>query len=77
MVKTSFSERIPRSVAKMITWRIIMIVQYFCIGYVTTGSIAFGAGLAGVTTIVNSVIYLLHERAWNKTDWDRKVNKNI
>jgi len=74
-MSTSISERIPRSLAKVLTWRIIMIIQYFAIGYYTTGSIAFGAALAGFTTIVNSTLYFLHERAWNSTDWDRKVKE--
>ena len=75
MFNTHITEKVPRSVAKMITWRALMVIQYFCIGYFTTGSIAFGAGLAGVTTIVNSTLYFFHERAWNKTDWDRKVKE--
>lgn len=76
MFKTKFQEKIPRSVGKMITWRILMIVQYFCIGYFTTGSIAFGAGLAGVTTIINSTLYFLHERTWNASDWGKKVEED-
>jgi uncharacterized membrane protein len=51
-----------------------MIIQYFFIGYYTTGSAKFGAGLAGFTTVVNSIIYFLHERFWNKTHWGRKVD---
>ena len=77
MFKTRVSERIPRSVVKMVTWRLLMVIQYFCIGYFTTGSVAFGAGLAGFTTIVNSTLYFIHERTWNATDWDRKVNSDI
>jgi uncharacterized membrane protein len=69
----SITEKIPRSLAKVLTWRIIMIIQYFAIGYYTTGSVAFGAALAGVTTIINSTLYFLHERAWNRTNWDRKA----
>jgi uncharacterized membrane protein len=66
-----FIEKIPRSFAKVLSWRIIIIGQYFCIGYYTTGSIAFGAGLAGVTTVVNSCLYFFHERAWNRASWGK------
>jgi uncharacterized membrane protein len=48
-------------------------MQFFFIGYYTTGSVAFGVGLASVTTVVNSVIYFLHERAWNRADWGKKI----
>lgn len=74
---TKFQERIPRSLAKVISWRIIMIIQYVLIGYYTTGSWAFGAGLAGVTTIINSCIYFGHERAWNKSNWGKSVTQEI
>ena len=72
-VRTKFQERIPRSLAKVLTWRAIMIMQYVAIGYFTTGSLAFGIGLAGFTTIVNSMLYFLHERSWNRSDWGKKL----
>lgn len=70
---TKFNEIIPRTLSKLVTWRIIMIIQYIAIGYFTTGSIMFGVGLAGVTAITNSIIYYLHERAWNRNLWGKKV----
>jgi len=69
--KIKFQERIPRSLGKVITWRIILSIQYFIIGYATTGSLAKAAGLVGITTVVNSAIYYLHERAWNKSNWGK------
>lgn len=74
-MKTHITEKLPRSLAKVITWRIIMIIQYFCLGYFMTGSVTFGASLAGITTVINSTIYFLHERLWNVTDWDRQVKE--
>jgi len=73
--KAKFQERIPRSLGKVITWRIILSIQYFIIGYVTTGSIAKAAGLVGITTVVNSAIYYLHERAWNKSNWGKEITE--
>ena len=72
-----FTEKIPRSVAKVITWRIIMATQYFLLGWWATGSIASGAGLAGVTTIINSGIYYLHERTWNKAQWGKAIDEPV
>jgi len=68
-----YLERMPRSLAKVISWRILMIIQYFVIGYAITGSVSFGAGLAGVTTVVNSVIYFCHERIWNRSQWGKQI----
>jgi hypothetical protein len=69
----NFKEKIPRSLGKVITWRIILSIQYFLIGYFTMGTIASALGLVGITTVVNSCIYYLHERAWNKSDWGKQV----
>jgi uncharacterized membrane protein len=66
-----FLEKINRTLVKGISWRSIMIIQYLLIGWWTTGSLAFGAGLAGFTTIVNSIIYFLHERFWNRINWGK------
>lgn len=71
------TERIPRSLGKVLTWRIIVSIQYFLIGYYTTGSIMFGMGLVGAAAVLNSILYFLHERAWNRIDWDRKIKEEI
>ena len=75
MFITRIQERVPRSVLKMISWRLIIVLQYFFIGYLTTGSIIFGVGLASITTVINSTLYFFHERAWNITDYGRKIKK--
>jgi uncharacterized membrane protein len=67
----NYIEKLPRTMAKVLSWRIIMIIQYTLLGYFTTGSWAFGIGLAGVTTIINSTIYFLHERLWNEFGWGK------
>ena len=72
-LKSKFQEKIPRSLAKMISWRMLIIFQYFIIGYYTTGSIVFGLGLASLTTIVNSTLYFFHERAWNRSGWGKDI----
>jgi uncharacterized membrane protein len=74
---SKITERIPRSLGKVLTWRIIVSIQYFLIGYYTTGSFLFGVGLVGVTAVVNSTLYFLHERIWNRVDWDRKIKEEV
>ena len=72
---TKIYEKIPRTVAKLITWRIVISTQYFLIGYLTTGNIWYGFGAVGAALVVNSILYYLHERAWNRNDWKRNVNQ--
>jgi uncharacterized membrane protein len=32
-----------------------------------------GLGVASFALVVNSVLYFFHERAWNASDWGKKV----
>jgi uncharacterized membrane protein len=38
-----------------------------------SGSLTAGLGFAGFALVVNSVLYFLHERAWNRVDWAKEV----
>jgi uncharacterized membrane protein len=73
--KTKFKEQNPRSLAKVLTWRIIMMAQWFFVTLYTTGSVNTAAGVLGFTTIFNSLVYFLHERTWNIIDWGKKAGE--
>lgn len=73
MFKTKISERIPRSLAKVITWRVLVTITNTVGGFLASGSWVVGLGVAGFALVVNSILYFFHERAWNRTDWDRQV----
>lgn len=68
-----FKERIPRSLVKVVTWRILVTVTNFVGGYISSGSWKVGLGVAGFALVVNSVIYFFHERAWNASNYGRTV----
>lgn len=71
--KTKFQERIPRSLAKVITWRILVTVTNTVGGYLASGSWVIGLGVAGFALVVNSILYFFHERVWNRSDWGKKI----
>ena len=73
MFKTKISERIPRSLAKVITWRVLVTITNTVGGFLASGSWVVGLGVASFALVVNSILYFFHERAWNRTDWDRQV----
>jgi len=73
MFKTKISERIPRSLAKVITWRILVTITNFVGGWLASGNPWVGLGVVSFALVVNSILYFFHERAWNRTDWDRQV----
>ena len=76
MFNTRISERIPRSLAKVITWRILVTITNFVGGWLASGNPWVGLGVVSFALVVNSILYFFHERVWNKTDWDRTVKEN-
>ena len=74
-VNMKITERIPRSLAKVITWRILVTITNFFGGWLASGNPWVGLGVVSFALVVNSILYFVHERVWNRTDWDRKVQE--
>ena len=55
-----------KSIIKTITWRLLATATTFVIGWMVTGSIALGLGIASIEFWAKLVLYYLHERAWSK-----------
>jgi uncharacterized membrane protein len=74
--KTKFQERIPRSLAKVITWRILVTITNFVGGWLASGSWMVGLGVVSFALVVNSVLYFFHERSWNASDWGKHIKED-
>jgi uncharacterized membrane protein len=61
-----------RSLVKTVTWRVTGSTATFLIAYAMTGNFAV-AGVIGVTQMIsNTILYYIHERAWNRITWGVK-----
>lgn len=72
--KLKFAEGNPRSISKIITWRVLITFSNFLIPFLMTGSWGQAAIFAGMATVVNMVLYYSHERIWNWIVWGKKEN---
>ncbi len=70
-----FTEKHPRTIAKMVSWRVLLTISHIVNGFLATGSVLVGLKIAGWATVINSTLYWLHERAWNFIDALRKGNE--
>jgi uncharacterized membrane protein len=70
--RLTFNEGNPRSLSKMISWRILITVSNFVIPFMLTGSWGQAALFTGLATVVNMVIFWSHERLWNWITWGKK-----
>lgn len=68
-----FSEKIPRSLAKVISWRILVTITNFIGGWLVSGNPWVGLGVVSFALVVNSILYFFHERVWNRADWAKEI----
>lgn len=76
-MSNKFNEKQPRSISKVVSWRIIMTISHVINGLLVSGSIAIAAQIAGMAAIINSVLFWIHERVWNRIEWKREQNQKI
>lgn len=60
-----------RSFAKSITWRILAIIVTFGSIYFLTGETKTATTGTILTNSINFILYYLHERIWNNTEWGK------
>ncbi|MBL7036591.1 DUF2061 domain-containing protein [Candidatus Microgenomates bacterium] len=70
-MSTFFKEHFSRSFVKAITFRLLVIVSNVIIITVVTGEARVVFSVVLVSTIANTILYILHERVWNKVKWGR------
>ena len=74
MFTTTFYEKAMRSLGKVVTWRILVTITNFIGGWLASGNPWVGLGVVSFALVVNSVLYYVHERAWNRIDAGKTVN---
>lgn len=68
-----FHERHSRTIAKSITWRIIAFSSSLIILYVLTGSWELSFYHSVVIHTVKTVLYYIHERLWNASNFGQEL----
>jgi uncharacterized membrane protein len=61
-----------RTLIKTLTWRVVGSTSTFLISYIVTGQLFLATGIAIAQMIVNTVLYYIHERVWNKISWGKE-----
>lgn len=66
-----FFEHAKRSIVKTISYRLLILVSTFVVAYVITGEIELTLGITFVTNAINTILYFIHERFWNRIHWGK------
>lgn len=77
LAKPRWVEKWPRSLIKVVSWRVTVTLSNFLGAWWVSGSFAAGISFAGFALVVNSVLYYLHERAWNRVGWAKDANTPV
>lgn len=67
-----FKEKHSRTIAKVISWRVLLTISHIVNGFLATGSLLVGLQIAGWATVINSFLYWSHERLWDYFKFLRK-----
>jgi adenylylsulfate kinase len=61
-----------RSIVKAITWRVWAILVLAVISYLLTYNVAKSLGITVIFNAIQTVVYFVHERFWNRIHWGRR-----
>ncbi|OGG08755.1 hypothetical protein A2154_00420 [Candidatus Gottesmanbacteria bacterium RBG_16_43_7] len=67
-----FFEQPHRSLAKAITFRALVIITNGSLVYIITRRIDLTSGVVLLQAVVNTLLYIIHERAWNRIHWGKQ-----
>jgi uncharacterized membrane protein len=65
-----------RHIAKSFTWRIVATITTTMIAWTISGDPSTGFTIGSIEFFVKMPIYYFHERAWYRSNWGIKKQKN-
>lgn len=65
------AEKVKRSLAKTISWRVIGTLDTLVLSWIIVGEVKTAAAIASVEFVSKMILYFFHERAWNKINWGK------
>jgi len=66
---------VVRSLFKTVTWRVIAVVVTMSVSYIVTDDISVALTVGAGDAVIKSLLYFLHERAWDGRCIKRKKLK--
>lgn len=73
-IRHKIHESHSRSVTKSITYRALAIIFDITIISIIINNPPQALSIAIITNVVSTILYLIHERAWNKVHWGKHVH---
>ena len=58
-----------RTFVKAIIWNLIGLLSMALVGFLVTGSVTTGGGIAIANTLIGLLAYVAYERVWGRINW--------
>jgi uncharacterized membrane protein len=71
MHKEETIEKIERSIAKTMSWRVLATLVTFVISWIITGTLELALSIGAFELVTKLLLYFFHERLWNKIKWGK------
>lgn len=71
VVRSGFRENFRRSVLKAVSYRVVVVAADFTAVYLFTHSTDVAVGFVVFSNVYTTVLYLLHERFWDRIGWGK------
>jgi len=75
MMKHIFVDRLHRSLVKAITFRLMVLLADAIIVFAITHRFDLTFGVLLFSNISSTILYIIHERAWNTVSWGKQLQK--
>jgi uncharacterized membrane protein len=62
-----------RTIAKAITWQCVGILSMIGLAFFHSGNLVEALSLALSASVTGFIFYFIHERAWSRIRWGRKL----
>ena len=62
-----------RSITKTISWRLTGSSATFLVSYIISHDFTMASTIAITQLTLNTILYYIHERIWNRVVWGRKL----
>ena len=62
---------VRRVIAKSLSWQALGLCTTMLTAFLLTGSLAMGGAMALSSAVIGTVMFVLHERAWDHVGWGK------
>ncbi|MCF8715924.1 DUF2061 domain-containing protein [Joostella atrarenae] len=69
--RTLSGDKVSRSIAKSVSWRIVGTLDTVLISWFVTGTLTLALSIGLIELVTKMTLYFFHERIWERIKWGK------